>query len=154
MASSMSEFPPAVATTDADARLARESSQRLAKYSATKRTARVRLRLEAAGNQSGADEWIEIPVVALRLLSEILTQMAQGNAVTLIPIHAELTTQQAADLLGVSRPFLVEQLDKGAIPHRKVGTHRRVLFKEIMAYKQRMDAGRSQTLADLAKLDQ
>ncbi|WP_009632665.1 helix-turn-helix domain-containing protein [Synechocystis sp. PCC 7509] len=79
-----------------------------------------------------------------------MSQIAQGNAVTLIPLHAELTTQEAADILNVSRPFLIKLIETGEIPYRKVGKHRRICFEDLMNYKQKIDSDRLQALDELA----
>ena len=91
-----------------------------------------------------------IPQSATRLLFHLLTEMAHGNAVTLIPIHAEMTTQEAADFLNVSRPFLIGLLDANVLPYRKVGTHRRIRFQDVKGYRDRIDAERERTLDELA----
>src|SRR5579871_1206050 len=134
MAALLNELPETVTPTPDDTRLAQESSRSLARVLAGKPRKPLRVRV-APDDQP--EETISIPLSAFRLLNDILTEMAKGNAVTLIPVHAELTTQQAADLLNVSRPFLVEQLESGQVPFRKVGTHRRVLFRDVMAFKQK-----------------
>ena len=130
-------FPP---PSEADALLARESVRTLGPLA----TKPLRIQLE------GSNQIVELPVGAVRMLVDLLAEMAAGHAVTIIPIHAELTTQQSADLLGVSRPFLIEQLEKKAIPFRKVGSHRRIRFGDLQAYKLHMDAERTKALDELA----
>ena len=116
MAIMLADIQKAVPPTAADAQLALESSRRLTQFLAARPKKALRVRIEP---ENEPEESISIPVTAFRLLNSILTEMAKGNAVTLIPVHAELTTQQAADILNVSRPFLIEQLEKGVIPYRK-----------------------------------
>ena len=103
--------------------------------------------IEDAGHRMHA----VLPVAAVRLLQDLLREMAQGHAISLVPTHAELTTQQAADAINVSRPFLVKLLETGALPHRKVGTHRRIRFDDLMRYKHAIDSQRLETLKKLTE---
>ncbi|MEQ5806855.1 helix-turn-helix domain-containing protein [Alteromonas sp. NFXS44] len=100
-------------------------------------------------NENG--ERVVLPASALELLKNILVQMAQGNAVTLVPVHAELTTQQAAEMLNVSRPFFVKLLEERQIPFSRKGTHRRVLFSDVQAYKAKIDEERMKVLDELSE---
>jgi excisionase family DNA binding protein len=101
------------------------------------------LRTDLGGQELSA----VVPRQAFELFLEVLGQLANGNAVTILPVHAELTTQQAADLLNVSRPFLVQLLESGAIPYRLVGTHRRVYARDVLQYK-RVDEARRRGAMD------
>ena len=92
-----------------------------------------------------------LPRQALALLRELLAEMAQGNAVTGVPTHAELTTQEAANILNVSRPHLVKLLEAGDIPFTKTGTHRRIRYQELMAYKNQRDQTSREALDELSK---
>jgi excisionase family DNA binding protein len=148
----LSEFPGTASPTEADARMAKESSRQIARLLRRRpKKKNLQFRFRTAG---GAEEVISIPGPAFRLIANILSEMAKGNGLTLIPVHAEVTTQQAANLLNVSRPFLIEQLEKGEIPFRKVGSHRRIFFRDVMSYKHRMDRNRLKTLDELSALDQ
>ena len=142
------QHPETIAPTAEDAQLALQSSRILARL-AGRRTREVQLQVRAGDKQTKTDA-VSIPASAFRMLVEILNQMAQGNAVTLIPVHAELTTQQAAELLNVSRPFVIKLIEDEVLPCKMVGTHRRVLFSDLMQYKRTIDAERLKVLEELA----
>ena len=130
-----------------DAVLADQISRKLAEL--PDGTEPVPVRFGAAG-----EETVEIPAEALRLLREILDQMARGNTVALTRVQAELTTRQAAGLLQVSRTFLVRLLDEGRIPCRKVCSHRRVRTEDILAYRRDTESRRRDALDELTAQDQ
>jgi len=87
------------------------------------------------------------------LLMEVLRHVGRGDAVTLVPVSRMLTTQQAADILNVSRPFLISLLDKGAIPYTLVGRHRRIKAEHLFDYKRSRDEKRGKALDELAEQD-
>lgn len=144
MTSLMHENFETVAPSESDALLARESIRRLATHKLGRRTS---INIQLLDGQEA--ETVAVPASALRLFLHLLTEMAQGNAVTLIPTHAELTTQQAADLLNVSRPYMVKLLEERKLPFRTVGKYRRVRFDDLMAYKRKDDEARSAILDQL-----
>jgi excisionase family DNA binding protein len=107
--------------SEAEAILAKETSRVLASHMGAGEPLQFRI-------GPAPEETVRVPASAVRMLVRILEEMAKGNAITLIPVHAELTTQEAADMLNISRPSLIQLLDEGKIDYRKVGTHRRVRF--------------------------
>jgi excisionase family DNA binding protein len=127
--------------TEEEVMLAAESSRLLAACVGTGDRARLRL--------IDGDTNVTVPVSAIHMLVDILSAMAQGNAVSLVPIHAELTTQQAADMLNVSRPYLVKQLETGVIPFHKLGRHRRIRFSDLMEYMEKIDEESRQAADEL-----
>ena len=130
-----------------DIALAARTSRKLAAL--TDGAKPVPVRLGAAGAET-----VEIPASAARLLHEILDHMARGDSVALAPVHAELTTRKAAEILQVSRTHLVHLLDDGYIPYRKVGAHRRVRAADILAYRRETESRRRNALDALTAYDQ
>ena len=127
-----------------DADLARTSAVELSRLlAATPEADRARINLD------GHD--LILPRQALALLRDLLTEMAQGHAVTVVPTHAELTTQEAANILNVSRPHLVKLLEEGQIAFSKIGTHRRIRYQDLMTYKQQRDQRSEQLLDELVE---
>lgn len=111
------------------------------------------LRLQVS--EAGAEvTTLEVPPAAVRLIRTLLKEMGDGRALTLIAEEAEITTTQAAEILRVSRPFVIGLIDKGVLPARLIGTHRRVLLKDVLAYKVETKAKRRETLRELAAYDQ
>jgi excisionase family DNA binding protein len=107
--------------------------------------------LDESGNKFSDIPAVRVPPRTLRMFAQLLGRMSQGQPVALVPLNYELSTQEAAAALNVSRPFVVKELEAGRIPYRKVGTHRRILFEDLKAYQERSRAQSEQALQQLAK---
>ncbi len=123
--------------------LAEKSSRLVAAILGKGKTAR--LRVIGDGEQE-----ITVPISAMHMLADILNYMGKGEAVTLVPQDADLTTQQVADFLNVSRPFVVKLLEGQEIPHHRVGSHRRVYFRDLLVYREQSMKQRRAAMDDLA----
>ncbi len=133
------QLPP----SEREAIIARTSRQLLSRYAREDQPLTLRVM------DADHEEPIELPAGAVTLLMDILDAMASGQGVTLIPEDAELTTVQAADILHVSRPFLIKLLEEGKIPYRKVGKHRRIQGEDVMNFKRAIDQEREAVLDQL-----
>jgi excisionase family DNA binding protein len=102
-------------------------------------------------SKDGKGRPIAVPPQALRVLARVLGLMAKGQPITLVPDKQELSTVEAANFLNVSRPFVIKEIEAGRLPHRMVGTHRRVLFADLMEYAKAMRAGQQKALDAMAE---
>jgi excisionase family DNA binding protein len=145
-----SQTDSAIEHEGGDAELALRAARRIGEYLSTHPGADpVKIQGELAG-----DDALVVPREAAVLLAKILGFLANGEGVNVIPETAELTTQQAAEFLNVSRPYVVKLLESGEIPFRLVGTHRRVRFRDLSEYKSRDDLSRRRTADELTELSQ
>lgn len=128
--------------SDEERQIAAESSRQIAALIGRGKTAQIRI--------IDGKEDITVPVSAMRMLVNILAHMAEGEAMTLIPQDAELSTQQAADFLNVSRPFFIKLLEEGKLAFHKVGSHRRVYFRDLVTFKEQSMGERRKALDELA----
>ena len=131
-----------------DSEIAREATARIVPFVRTRKPLEVRI--VDAENQDP----LVLPAGAVALLKDILEAMAAGHSMTLIPYHAELTTMEAADILNVSRPYLIKLLEQGEIIYRKVGRHRRIRMEDLMNYMEEADRKSRAAMDELVALSQ
>jgi len=139
--------PDMILPVEREMQAAVEAQRMLAAYLATRTDTQ---RIQIFDDENRAHQ-VELPTSALRLLVDILAELADGNAVKVVPVHAELTTQEAADLLNVSRPHLIKLLESNALPYHRTGKHRRVRFSDLMRYKDERDQESADAMEELSK---
>jgi excisionase family DNA binding protein len=131
--------------TDADREMARVAQRCIMEAIDHSRAAAIVLTTD-----EGEQPTVELPPAALRLIGQVLGLMSKGEAITLMPEKQELTTVEAAHFLNVSRPFVIKEIEEGRLPHRMVGTHRRIALKDLVAYAETMKESRSAALDRMA----
>ncbi len=146
MTNSLAQHDHFVIPDKKDSQLAIKSSQRLATLPIVKKSITIHIT-----GKNKVEVSTELPSTVFRLLLDILTQLGEGNAVSVIHMQKELSTQDAANILGVSRPYFVRLVEKGEIPFHKVGKHRRVYASDVLDYKAKIYADREKTLQKLTK---
>lgn len=99
---------------------------------------------------TGEHPTVEVPPAALKLIGQLLGAMSEGRPIVLMPTDRELTTVEAANFLNVSRPFVIKEMEAGRLPHRKVGTHRRIILEDLLAYANKMRAQQASALERMA----
>lgn len=129
--------------SDSDVDLARKASSKIIPLLRELKEQPVHLTF-AEGQES-----VILPARSLAMFSSMLEAMAAGHGVMIFPLHAELTTMEAADILNVSRPYLVKLLEANEIPYHKVGRHRRIRMEDILEYKERIDREREKILEQM-----
>jgi excisionase family DNA binding protein len=142
-----SSFKGPILPSEAEARMAAELARKIAAHLGEGAT----LKVQVEGKNREAEP---LPPIAARLVLDLLEELARGNAVTVNGIEAEITTQQAADLLNISRPSLIQLLDEGKLPYRRIGTHRRIPLEAVLAYKAQAYAKRKAALDEMSALHQ
>ncbi len=136
--------------TAEEAALAKACSRELSTFLKTKADTQTL----SIGDPQSEHQVVQIPRQALRLLVDVLTELGEGNSVKLVPVHAELTTQEAADMLNVSRPTFIKMLDDEVMPYTRTGNRRKVKFTDVRDYLANLGAQRLAALEELSDLDQ
>jgi excisionase family DNA binding protein len=100
---------------------------------------------------SGEHPTVDVPPAALKLIGQLLGALSEGRPITIVPSNQEFSTVEAAHFLNVSRPFVIKEIESGRLPHRMVGTHRRVAFEDLIAYARKMRERQEAALERLAE---
>jgi excisionase family DNA binding protein len=138
---------PVLGPEPAEFEVARQASRRLGRLLGQE--PQVNLRCQTRKTKRPAS--VPIPMTAFRMLVQILAEMGEGKAVTMVPLQREMTTQEAADFLEMSRPSLLKLLEQGGIRFRRIGKHRRVLFEDLVDYRRQTMSDRHAALDELTE---